>query len=102
ALLGMGNPDTVQRVIMDYRQTLADLLLHNFAEPWTAWAHRMGRTTRYQAHGSPGNWIDLYASADIPETESFGSCHFDIPGIPEDSLGMRAGQLDERVLKFAS
>ncbi|MBX6381263.1 MAG: glycosyl hydrolase family 2 [Thermoflavifilum aggregans] len=102
ALLGMGNPDTVQRVIMDYRQTLADLLLHDFAEPWTAWAHRMGRTTRYQAHGSPGNWIDLYASADIPETESFGSCHFDIPGIPEDSLGMRAGQLDERVLKFAS
>ncbi|WP_177224192.1 glycosyl hydrolase [Thermoflavifilum thermophilum] len=102
ALLGIGNPDTVQRVIMDYRQTLADLLLHDFAEPWTAWAHQMGRTTRYQAHGSPGNWIDLYASADIPETESFGSCHFNIPGIPEDSLGMRAGQLDERVLKFAS
>ena len=102
ALLGIGNPDTVQRVIMDYRQTLADLLLHDFAEPWTAWVHQMGSTTRYQAHGSPGNWIDLYASADIPETESFGSCHFDIRGIPEDSLGMRAGQLDERILKFAS
>lgn len=102
ALLGIGNKDTIQRVMMDYRQTLADLLLHDFAKPWTAWAHQMGSTTRYQAHGSPGNWIDLYASADIPETESFGSCHFDIKGIPEDSLGMRAGQLDPRVLKFAS
>ena len=24
-----------------------------------------------QAHGSPGNWLDLYAAADIPETEMF-------------------------------
>jgi hypothetical protein len=27
----------------------------------------------YQAHGSPGNWLDLYADADIPETEMFHS-----------------------------
>jgi len=27
---------------------------------------------RYQAHGSPANVLDLYAAADIPETEGYG------------------------------
>jgi hypothetical protein len=27
---------------------------------------------REQAHGSPGNLLDLYAAADVPETETFG------------------------------
>ena len=30
-----------------------------------------GILTRNQAHGSPGNLLDLYALADIPETEMF-------------------------------
>ena len=38
---------------------------------WTKWSHEHGFITRYQAHGSPGNWLDLYAAADIPETEIF-------------------------------
>ncbi|MCL6524786.1 MAG: glycoside hydrolase [Thermoflavifilum sp.] len=102
ALLGIGNEDTIRRVVMDYRQTLADLLLFRFAQPWNKWVHQMGSTTRYQAHGSPGNWIDLYASADIPEIESFGSCWFNIQGTPHDSLGERPGKLDPLLLKFAS
>jgi hypothetical protein len=101
-LLGEGNADTVCRVVSDYRTTLADMLLDNFAKNWTAWAHRLGSTTRFQAHGSPGNLLDLYAAADIPEIESYGSSHFDISGLPEDSLGDRPGKLDPLLLKFSS
>jgi hypothetical protein len=38
---------------------------------WTEWAHRRGSLSRNQAHGAPGNLLDLYAAADIPETEVF-------------------------------
>ena len=33
---------------------------------------KQGFQARNQAHGAPGNLLDLYAAADIPETESFG------------------------------
>jgi hypothetical protein len=72
ALMGEGEPVLVSRVRSDYRETIADLLREQFALPWSAWAHRHGFRTRYQAHGSPGNLLDLYAAADIPETEMFG------------------------------
>lgn len=104
ALMQDGNKDTVTRVIADYRQTLSDLLLDHFVKPWTSWAHRMGSITRYQAHGSSGNLLDLYGAADIPEMESFGSAHFDIPGLQEDSLypEMHKEKLDPLLLKFSS
>jgi hypothetical protein len=35
------------------------------------WCHDRGIRTRNEAHGSPGNLLDLYALADIPETEMF-------------------------------
>ncbi len=54
----------------DYRQTISDLLLYTFTRNWTSWAHENGAITRNQAHGSPGNILDLYAATDIPETES--------------------------------
>ncbi|MFL5606147.1 MAG: glycosyl hydrolase, partial [Gemmatimonadaceae bacterium] len=38
----------------------------------TVWSHERGSMMREQAHGSPGNLLDLYAAADNPETESFG------------------------------
>jgi hypothetical protein len=44
---------------------------------------------RNQAHGSPGNLLDLYAVADIPETETFGSTPFDIPGFRRDTQDIR-------------
>jgi len=69
ALFQTDNPDKNSRVLSDYRQTMSDLILEKFTVNWTEWAHRQGKTTRDQAHGSPGNILDLYAAADIPETE---------------------------------
>jgi hypothetical protein len=72
ALAGEGEPDRVARVKSDYRQTLDEMLLENFVQPLTTWSHARGSLMREQAHGSPANLLDLYAAADIPETESFG------------------------------
>ena len=58
------------RVKCDYRQTVSELMAESLSK-WTQWAHAEGFITRDQAHGSPGNWLDLYAAADIPETEMF-------------------------------
>src|SRR5207247_4432230 len=55
-----------------YRETLDAMLLEHLLRPFTAWAHARGSLTRNQAHGSPGNLLDLYAASDIPETEIFG------------------------------
>lgn len=57
------------RVLCDYRQTISDLILDKYTVGWTDWAHKQGKITRDQAHGSPGNILDLYAATDIPETE---------------------------------
>jgi len=69
ALFQKDDPDKNARVLSDYRQTISDLILEKFTTNWTAWAHKQGKTTRNQAHGSPGNILDLYAATDIPETE---------------------------------
>ncbi len=57
------------RVLRDYRQTVSDLILRNFTQPWQEWAKSKGKQVRNQSHGSPGNILDLYAASDIPETE---------------------------------
>jgi hypothetical protein len=72
ALRGEGDPDVVARVKSDYRETLDEMLLEHLLRPLTAWAHERGSLSRNQAHGSPGNLLDLYAASDIPETEVFG------------------------------
>ena len=72
ALIGTGDADTVARVKSDYRETLDEMLLEHLLRPLTAWAHMHGSLSRNQAHGSPGNLLDLYAASDIPETELFG------------------------------
>ncbi|NMC40876.1 MAG: glycoside hydrolase family 2 protein [Bacteroidales bacterium] len=69
ALFQKDNPEKNSMVLCDYRQTISDLLLDNFTRGWTSWAHEKGKLTRNQAHGSPGNILDLYAATDIPETE---------------------------------
>lgn len=81
ALCGQAAPEVVSRVRSDYRQTMADMLLDNFVKPWTAWAHRHRGLSRNQAHGSPGNLLDLYAAADIPETETFGTDWLELAGL---------------------
>jgi hypothetical protein len=72
ALAGRGDTDHVARVQSDYRETLSEMLRENFVEKLTSWSHERGALMREQAHGSPGNLLDLYAAADIPETEIFG------------------------------
>ncbi len=64
--------ETVERVRSDYRETLAELVLESFIQPMTSWANGHESMNRNQAHGSPGNILDLYSACDIPETEIFG------------------------------
>jgi len=59
------------RLKSDYRETLAGMMLDNALGVWADWSRQLGCLTRNQAHGSPGNLLDLYAVADIPETEMF-------------------------------
>lgn len=89
-------------VLGDYRETLGDLLLENFTEQWTAWAHSHGAKTRNQAHGSPANLIDVYAAVDIPEIEGFGLSEFGIRGLRRDSGFTRRNFSDVSMLKYAS
>ena len=82
-LNGQGDSDTVARIKADYRTTLGTLHL-DYIHTWVDWAHARGETARNQAHGSPGNLLDLYGAADIPETEIFSSVSFPIPGFRHD------------------
>ena len=88
ALFGGGDPapgpatgasqpqaDHRARVLCDYRRTVSEIMAEESMPAWTKWAHDEGFITRYQAHGSPGNLLDLYATADIPETEFFSKKH---------------------------
>jgi hypothetical protein len=96
-----GATERSARVIADYRETVSDILHDNFTQVWTDWAHSHGATTRNQAHGSPGNLLDLYGGVDIPECESFGITGFDIPGLRKDSL-FKKNDSNSVLLKYAS
>lgn len=93
---------TLARLKSDYRATMGEMLLENFTERWTNWAHKHNSITKNQAHGSPGNLLDLYAAVDIPECETFGSSYFPIPGLRRDSVDIRNVDPDPIMLKFAS
>ena len=69
ALLGQDNAEYNQRVLSDYRETISDLILEKYTQRWHDWAAKGGKIIRNQAHGAPANILDLYAAADIPETE---------------------------------
>lgn len=99
--LGEGDAETSARIICDYRETVSDLLLTEFTLPWTSWAHGKKAITRNQAHGSPGNLLDLYGAIDIPECESFGITAFDIPGFRLDSV-RKVSDANPATLKYAS
>ncbi len=73
--------EIVARVKSDYRETLSDLVLESFINPMTEWARKNLSMNRNQAHGSPGNILDLYAACDIPETEIYGSISHGKPNI---------------------
>ncbi|NBU35832.1 MAG: glycoside hydrolase [Bacteroidetes bacterium] len=91
-------------VMCDIREVLSDLLYESFGSIWTEWVKSKNSLSRLQAHGSPGNLLDLYALSDIPETESFGCSEFDIPGLAcdEDFEESRFGRPNPLMLKMAS
>ena len=91
----------VPEIVSDYRETLSELLLENFTEQWTAWAHKHGAITRNQAHGSPANLIDCYAAVDIPEIEGFGLSEFGIKGLRTDPGMTRKNDSDYSMFKYA-
>ncbi len=96
--------DTGRCVAADYYQTISDLVCDNFSKPLSDWSKKQRKLVRNQSHGSPGNWLDLYELADIPETEYFGAKPFDIPNyrMDPDYEKSRFGTPEQVILKFAS
>ncbi|MCA6068235.1 glycoside hydrolase [Chryseobacterium sp. RG1] len=91
------------RIKSDYRETMSELILHNFTDNFTNWAHSKNSKNTNQAHGSPGNLLDLYAAVDIPESETFGSTKFDIQGLKRNVEDINTKEIpDINMLKFAS
>ena len=76
ALFRTDNSDKHTRVLYDYRETISELLLEKFTQPWHQWAKAKGKLIRNQSHGSPANILDLYATIDIPETEGTNLTRF--------------------------
>ncbi len=70
-LLTSAATERTARVLADYRETVSDIMIEDSLPQWVKWSHRRGFITRNEAHGSPGNLLDLYALADVPETEMF-------------------------------
>lgn len=56
----------------DYAAHIEALTHSEFLSHWNMFAKSHRAKTRFQAHGAPGNLIDFYAAADIPEAEQFG------------------------------
>ncbi|HYO09126.1 MAG TPA: glycosyl hydrolase [Tepidisphaeraceae bacterium] len=101
AFFGQGDADTVARVKHDYRQTL-DEAHGAYMRAWVEWCHKNGWKARNQAHGSPGNLLDLYAGSDIPETETFGSTPLPIPGYRRDERDIGRDSPQPVMARFAA
>jgi len=83
--------DTLGRIKSDYREALSELH-KDYLRTWVDWCHEKGFLARNQSHGAPANLLDLYALADIPETEIFGSTPYPIPGLRRDDNAIRHDQ----------
>ncbi len=101
ALAGEAEKEYSRRVLCDYRETLSDLLL-DCVEWIVHWADERGSGLRMQAHGAPANILDMYALAEIPETEVFGASKFAIPGFRRDPKWIRDDRQSDLVNRFAS
>ncbi len=91
---------TLPRLKADYRATLGRLHLE-YLQTWIQWSHDHGFIVRNQSHGAPANLLDLYGAVDIPETETFGSTPFPIPGLRQEWTSNR-DLPDPLVLRMAS
>lgn len=96
-----GRGDTALRVIADYRRTMAEMH-REYIRRVTQWAESHGVLFRNQGHGSPANWLDIYAEASIPETEAFGASVFNIPGLTRKKEYINKDHPNRFVMKFAS
>ncbi|MFC7339405.1 glycosyl hydrolase [Haloferula chungangensis] len=65
ALYGDAEAGTVERVVTDYRETLADLRRDTLIT-WHKWANDQGSLSRTHINGITGNPIDLHGVPDIP------------------------------------
>jgi len=92
--------ETLSRLKGDYRATLAQLHL-DFLQVWLRWSHERGFIVRNQSHGAPANLLDLYGAVDIPETETFGSTPFPIPGLRREWTSQK-DLPDSLVIRLAS
>ncbi|MDF7814798.1 glycosyl hydrolase [Hymenobacter sp. YC55] len=103
-LVSKSTTDEAARLRDDYRETMAELVQENFVTPWTAWIHGKKGLSRNQSHGFPGNLLDLYATVDIPECETFGITRFPIPDIRyySEEAAYTNPPPDLVMLKFAS
>ncbi|MCP4313139.1 MAG: glycoside hydrolase, partial [Bacteroidetes bacterium] len=101
-LVAVGSGGDPSLILSDYRETLSDLLLEDFSHSWNKWSREQTFKTKYQAHGCPANLLDIYATADIPECESFYATQFDIPGVRWEESDANKAQPDLIMLKFAS
>jgi hypothetical protein len=54
----------------DYRTLIAEAMLREFYEEFTAICHRHGTFSRVQCHGAPLDLLSAYAAVDIPESEA--------------------------------
>ena len=100
-LFGDGDEREVARVKRDYRATLNELHLE-YVRAWVDWCHKNGWLARNQGHGAPANLLDLYAAVDIPETETFGSSIFPIPGYRRDAADVGKDAPQPIMARFAS
>lgn len=96
------NSDKERRIKADYRDVMSNMLLHNFTQPWAQWITNKNALSRNQAHGSPGNIIDLYAAVDIPETEVYGLNKLPLPGINYYSYNDERVAPNKIMIKFAT
>jgi hypothetical protein len=92
-IMGEKEMDSVSlgRIKSDYREALSELHM-DYLQTWVSWCNEKGFQARNQSHGAPANLLDLYAIADIPETEVFGSTPFTIPGLRRDRKSIRHDQ----------
>lgn len=93
--------EEARRVRADFHRTISDMMIESSMPLWINWSKQQGFITRYEAHGSAANWLDLYALADIPETEMFARGDRD-PLKSGFGPNFEAGDRDPRVCKFAS
>jgi hypothetical protein len=92
------------RIRADYQETISDLVLTSFTKTYADFGIKYNKLTRNEAHGSPANILDLYATTSIPETEFFGSKPFKIPFYRQDPNydESRYGKPNWKVMKLAS